>query len=70
MQKNGVSTADGLVRIFEQKLQKIVGNLGKTFVGWEEVFNAYGYDVPTGTIIEVWQDERKCNLHLFNSKIL
>jgi N-acetyl-beta-hexosaminidase len=59
MKKMGYTSPNQLVQYFEGKLQPMIKSFGKTFVGWQEIFDAYGLTLPADTIIEVWEDEGK-----------
>ena len=62
MKQQGYTNPNQLVQYFESKLMPMIKGFGKTFVGWQEIFDAYGLALPANTIIEVWEDEGKYSL--------
>jgi len=50
-------TADDAFLYFLNRTQQIALSYGRTVVGWEEIWTAFGTQLPIGTIIETWQDD-------------
>src|SRR5690606_10740989 len=58
MKQNGYSSILQVIGYFETRLHTLVtSKLGKRFVGWQELFDAYNLNLPKDVIIEVWKDE-------------
>eukprot|EP01094_Clydonella_sp_ATCC50884_P010127 TRINITY_DN1968_c0_g1_i1.p1 TRINITY_DN1968_c0_g1~~TRINITY_DN1968_c0_g1_i1.p1 ORF type:complete len:548 (+),score=159.09 TRINITY_DN1968_c0_g1_i1:50-1693(+) len=53
MQQHGISSSTQLLQYFETNMQKVLANVGKKPVVWEDLFDA-GIQLSPDTIVEIW----------------
>jgi hexosaminidase len=54
LNERGMTLQDGFLYYLDRIIKHVTGTLGRTVVGWNEIWNYFGTKLPAGTVIQLW----------------